>query len=158
MEKKSSLEINMIKNVERILINVFDDEEDKEEQKDNSPKLNRQYSVETPKLFINDQLLSETEKNPPKFYLNNKMQSNNINEDLNLSDEIPPFSFNEQGEKIEKIIANKNSIDMEDYNKLKGNFLNLITSQNGSRFMQKIYANSDYEVLKKIFNEIYSSI
>ena len=158
MEKKSSLEINMIKNVERILINVFDDEEDKEEQKDNSPKLNRQYSVETPKLFINDQLLSETEKNPPKFYLNNKMQSNNINEDLNLSDEIPPFSFNEQGEKIEKIIANKNSIDMEDYNKLKGNFLNLITSQNGSRFMQKIYANSDYEVLQKIFNEISSSI
>ena len=158
MEKKSSLEINMIKNVERILINVFDDEEDKEEQKDNSPKLNRQYSVETPKLFINDQLLSETEKNPPKFYLNHKMHSNKINEDLNLSDEIPPFSFNEQGEKIEKIIANKNSIDMEDYNKLKGNFLNLITSQNGSRFMQKIYANSDYEVLKKIFNEISSSI
>ena len=30
MEKKSSLEINMIKNVERILINVFDDDEDKE--------------------------------------------------------------------------------------------------------------------------------
>ena len=156
MDKKSSLEINMMENVERVLINVFDDDEEIKDQKDKLPKLNRQYSLETPKLFINDQLLSETEKNPPKLYINNKIQSNK--EDLNVSDDIPPFSLNEQGEKIEKIIANKNSIDMEDYNKLKGNFLNLITSQNGSRFMQKIYANSDYEVLQKIFNEISSSI
>ena len=156
MDKKSSLEINMMENVERVLINVFDDDEEIKDQKDKLPKLNRQYSLETPKLFINDQLLSGTEKNPPKLYINNKIQSNK--EDLNVSDDIPPFSLNEQGEKIEKIVANKNSIDLDDYNKLKGNFLNLITSQNGSRFMQKIYVNSDYEVLKRIFNEISSSI
>ena len=156
MDKKSSLEINMMENVERVLINVFDDDEEIKDQKDKLPKLNRQYSLETPKLFINDQLLSETEKNPPKLYINNKIQSNK--EDLNVSDDVSPFSLNEQGEKIEKIVANKNSIDLDDYNKLKGNFLNLITSQNGSRFMQKIYVNSDYEVLKKIFNEISSSI
>ena len=174
MEKKSSIELDMMKNVERVLINVFDDDEEKESStKPQNQKFNRQYSLETPKIFIGEEYLSDPEKNPPKLFvnqkpisesekkplqlfINNEMQpQNNNNEEVNSLNEIPEFFIlNEQGEKIEKIISNKNSIDIDDYNKLKGNFLNLITSQNGSRYMQKIYANSDYEILKKIFSEI----
>lgn len=49
-------------------------------------------------------------------------------------------------------------IDLQMYYNLKGTFYQLITSQNGSRFMQKVYYNTDHSILEKIFLEIADKI
>ena len=151
MEEKKSIEHDMMENIERVLDNVFDKDEEK------NIHLNKRHSYQIPKIFLNDHLLSNNELNKNSNINNNEMKPNIINENLNSENDFRCF-LNEYGEKIEKIDYNKNLIDIEDYNKLKGNFLNLITSQNGSRFMQKIYLNTNYDILKKIFDEISNSI
>ena len=151
MEEKKSIEHGMMENIERVLDNVFDKDEEK------NIHLNKRHSYQIPKIFLNDHLLSNNELNKNSNINNNEMKPNIINENLNSENDFRCF-LNEYGEKIEKIDYNKNLIDIEDYNKLKGNFLNLITSQNGSRFMQKIYLNTNYDILKKIFDEISNSI
>ena len=131
-----SLEKNTLETIESVLDNIF--EEDK--------KTSETKFFETPKLFINDHLLTNKKK-----YLDNKNNEDKNEEIINNLTLI-------NGEKIEKIFSNKNNINIEDYNKLKGNFLNLIKSQNGSRYMQKIYLNTSYEILKQIFEEISNNI
>ena len=39
---------------------------------------------------------------------------------------------------------------------LKGNFFKILTSQHGSRVMQKSLKNTSKEVLSKILNEVYN--
>ena len=153
MESKKSIEHDMMENIERVLDNVFDKDEEK------NTLINKRHSYQIPKIFLNDHLLSNKEINNNLNINNNEIKSNINNQNLNVNLENEfRFYLNEHGEKIEKLDYNKNSIDIEDYNKLKGNFLNLITSQNGSRFMQKIYLNTKYDILKKIFDEISNSI
>ena len=153
MESKKSIEHDMMENIERVLDNVFDKDEEK------NTLINKRHSYQIPKIFLNDHLLSNKEINNNLNINNNEIKSNINNQNLNVNLENEfRFYLNEHGEKIEKLDYNKNSIDIEDYNKLKGNFLNLITSQNGSRFMQKIYLNTNYDILKKIFDEISNSI
>jgi len=64
--------------------------------------------------------------------------------------------------KLEELIETKiktfEKIEEEDLDELKGNFLSLITCQNGSRIMQIALANSSYKVIEQILKEIENKL
>jgi hypothetical protein len=70
----------------------------------------------------------------------------NSNEANNLSDTI----FNE----LERMLSISEKIDEKLFSRLKGNFISIIKTQNGSRVFQKYLKNTSSLILRSIFNEI----
>ena len=116
MKKTKELEIEAIENVERVLDNIFSDEKV-------HPKLTKIKKS-------NDPLLIEPHKIPPILFVNSHLVDEN--ELLQKS----RFVYNP--EHVQPMTIG-NQIDRMTLNKLKGTFYELITSQNGSRYMQKVY-------------------
>ena len=134
-QTKEKLEIEAMENIERVLDSIFSDEKD-------SPK-----SLKIQKS--NDTLLIEPLKIPPVLFVNSHLVDVNenlqMNRFFNKPDIFLPMSI-------------ENQIDRITLNKLRGTFYDLITSQNGSRYMQKVYLNTEPEILEQIFLELLPKI
>ncbi len=50
---------------------------------------------------------------------------------------------------------NLEKLDEEVFEKLEGNFVEIITSQSGSRSLQKILKNTNSSILSMILDEVY---
>jgi hypothetical protein len=68
------------------------------------------------------------------------------------------FSLNEFDEILERNVRPKEKLDSDTYEKLKGNFLKVVTSQNGSRVLQKALHNTEPIYISRIFEEIHSEL
>ncbi len=64
------------------------------------------------------------------------------------------FTVNEYDEVLEKNVRLKEKIDESDYDILKNSFYKVITTQNGSRVLQKAFKNTSSAIIIKIFEEI----
>ena len=67
-------------------------------------------------------------------------------------------TVNEFDEILDLSIRKKEQIEEDVYQKLKGNFFKVITSQNGSRVLQKALQNTETSILVRIFEEIKENV
>jgi len=56
---------------------------------------------------------------------------------------------------LENVLNLTEIITEKIYNQFKGNFFRILSSQNGSRILQKCLSKTPVEILSKIFNEVY---
>jgi hypothetical protein len=90
-------------------------------------------------------------RNESNFNLmQNHIPSLNVNSGLNNIQEIEEFT--------EFVLRNQERIEEECYKKMKGQFLKIITTQNGSRMLQKVLKKSNKEILSLILDEISEKI
>ena len=93
----------------------------------------------------------------------------NLNPNLNLHQDTNPeihspnhpliFSQNSEFDEIlEKNVRVKGKIDFDAHLIFKGNYLKILTSQNGSRVLQKALSNTILEIINEIFLEIGEQI
>ena len=136
MKKTKELEIEAIENVERVLDNIFSDEKV-------HPKLTKIKKS-------NDLLLIEPHKIPPILFVNSHLVDEN--------ELLQKSRFVNNPEHVQPPMTIGNQIDRMTLNKLKGTFYELITSQNGSRYMQKVYLNIEPDILEEIFLELLPKI
>lgn len=63
-----------------------------------------------------------------------------------------------QIDEFSRIMTTKDRIEQEDFYSLKGSFLSIVTSQNGSRLMQRVYTSTSRNILEQIFIELLAQL
>ena len=59
---------------------------------------------------------------------------------------------------LDNEVRQNEKLDENSYLALKGNFLKVIKSQNGSRVLQKVLKNTNKDILSKIFHEVKGNL
>jgi hypothetical protein len=113
-----------------------------------SPMTNRMNN-----LMINplSSLINHSNNSNINNSLNFKDDNNNNNNFLSCDDgNLKDVVFSE----LERLLSISDRIDEKLFARLKGNFINIIKTQNGSRVFQKYLKNTSSLILKSIFNEL----
>jgi hypothetical protein len=95
-----------------------------------------------------DNLILESNKLPQTHSMDNFL--NNVNDDFEDSDYSPPTYDN--------ILKLYDRIDEEGINRLKGLFANIISSQNGSKILQKCIMKTEPAILTLLLDEILPNL
>ena len=85
-----------------------------------------EFFPSAPKLLINDECVSDQQEKTTQSTIDSSYEA----------------------------MSEKSSIDLAMYYNLKGTFYDLVKSQNGSRFLQRVYIQTEQSILEKIFNEL----
>jgi hypothetical protein len=102
---------------------------------------------------------------PMRGNMNEGYSSHPINQSININFEHPEnnstnlFSQNSEfDELLEKNVRIKSKIDNDAHSIMKNNYLKILTTQNGSRVLQKALMNTSKDIIKEIFMEIFEKI
>jgi hypothetical protein len=102
-------------------------------------------------------IISDRDANFYNFSVNKNSDINNYDNEINRYNIL--YSILKIDEISEKInTRNKDRIDEEIFCILKGHITNLITSQNGSRILQKLLKKTSKDILSLILEEIIEKI
>jgi len=82
----------------------------------------------------------------PSVKIPNKRHSSDTNTNINIGSDIEEI--------LENVIRPNEKLEQTTYELLKGKFEQILSSQNGSRVLQKSLKNTDNMIIDKIFNEI----
>ena len=75
-----------------------------------------------------------------------------------VPDDQSCFPTNEFDEILENNVSTRDMLDDETFSRLQGNFFKILTTQNGSRILQKSLKKTSKVVLSKLLNEVKKAI
>jgi hypothetical protein len=164
-----------------------DDSDDAKKDKPSTITINQVKPSTTPIILINNMQIENSiikdftpdGKNPNNFFMKPPLKKNFTHDSFPHKSLLNPFDKQEifpinkdvsknktkritKEDEIENLLKDKikiiEKIEKSDLSLLRGSFFKLLTSQNGSRILQKALQNSHYSVLNKIFEEIKDNI
>lgn len=115
----------------------------------NSNKLTLTINLDNRVNYSVRNSLNQTSNIQKKFSINTTISNKSLNSvDIQKKPKAPSSGFKD----LKDYVFEK--LDDEIYEMFKGTFSNIISSQNGSRSLQKVIKSSNYKILLKIIEEV----